>query len=204
MSSNLEFKIFSCLTLNDEDSDFVVATLDALVRVERSWQKVCSLLDRDDQGLDIVLIVCINFEEGNCFWIELQQGNNAYAAEKAKIMEIGRTQHIGKSVLFKWAKSKRNQNNDKLLAIAPITDHVRMPSGDTCFCTKALQSMKPADTRLTNETLKRMAPRLAILSWASRRVLQVRQMNLHGQGSEARQQSCHVWRLCSLVAAEFI
>lgn len=79
-------------------------------------------------------------------------------------MEIGRTQHIGKSVPFKWAKSKGNQNNDKLLAIALITGHVRMPSGDTCFCTKALRSMKPADTRLTNETFKRMAPRLAILS----------------------------------------
>lgn len=152
--SNLEFKIPSCLTPNDEDSDFVVATLDALVRVERSWQKVCSLLNPDDQGLDIVLIVCINFEEGN----------NAYAAEKAKIMEIGRTQHIGKPVPFKRAKSKENQNNDKLLAIALITGHVRMPSGDTCFCTKALQSMKPADTRLINETLKRMAPRLVILS----------------------------------------
>ncbi len=204
MSSNLEFKILSCLTLNDEDSDFIVATLDAFVRVERSWQKICSLLNSDDQELDIVLIVYINFKEDNCFWIELQQDNNAYAAEKTKIMKIGCTQHIGKSVPFKWAKSKRNQNNDKLLAIVSITDHVRMSSDDTCFCTKALQSMKSADTRLTNETLKRMASRLAILSWASRRVLQVRQMNLHGQGSEARQQSCHVWRLCSLVAAEFI
>lgn len=151
MSSNLEFKIFSCFTLNDEDSDFVVATLDALVRVERSWQKICSLLDSDDQELDIVLIVCINFKKDNCFWIKLQQGNNAYAAEKTKIMKIDCIQHIGKSVLFKWAKSKRNQNNDKLLAIALITDHVRMSSDDTCFCTKALQSMKSADTRLINK-----------------------------------------------------
>jgi hypothetical protein len=66
-SSNLEFKILSCLTFNDEDSDFVVATLDALVRVERSWQVICSLLDPGGQELDIVLIVCINFGEGNCF-----------------------------------------------------------------------------------------------------------------------------------------
>ncbi len=97
--------------------------------------------------------------------------NNAYAAEKAKIMEIDRTQHIKKPVPFKRAKSKGNQNNDKLLAIALITGHVRMFSDDTYFCTKALQSMKSADTRLINETFKRMISRLIILSWASRRVL---------------------------------
>lgn len=192
MSSNLEFKILSCLTLNDEDSDFVVATLDALVRVERSWQKICSLLNSDDQELNIVLIVCINFEKGN----------NAYAAEKTKIMKIDCTQHIEKPVLFKRAKSKKNQNNDKLLAIVLITDHVRMSSDDTCFCTKALQSMKSADTRLINETLKRIISRLIILSWASRRVLQVRQMNLHEQESELFTSWDFLWRsamrLCAL------
>jgi hypothetical protein len=66
-SSNLESEIISCLAPNDEDSDFVVAMLDALVRVGRSWQEICSLLDPGGQGLDIVLIVCINSGEDNCF-----------------------------------------------------------------------------------------------------------------------------------------
>lgn len=179
MSSNLEFKILSCLTFNDKDSDFIVATLNALVKVERSWQNICSLLDFNDQELNIVLIVYINFKKDNCFWIELQQGNNTYAAKKIKIMKIDHTQHIEKSVLFKWAKSKKNQNNNKLLAIVSITNHVRMFSDDTCFCTKALQSMKFADTRLINEMLKRIISKLIILLWASRYILQIRQMNLH-------------------------